>query len=292
MRTDTIFYQLFLKFHGLLFELLGQPVENADRYQFTSVEVKEKAFRFDGIFMPTTSDRPIYFVEVQFQDKPDFYWEFITEINIYLNQYKPVQDWQAVAIFANRNIEVKVLTTYQQELVDNSRIVRIYLDELRSQDSIAIGLIQLITSKDEEAPQLVKRLLAKARIDLTDLAFQESIIELLESVLLSKFPKLSRKEIETMFALSDLRQTRVYQEAMEEGEVKGEAKGEARGRQEGRQNEAKTLLVRMLSKRFGKLTDRQEIQISELSIEELENLGEALLDFATVTDLDNWLQNL
>jgi predicted transposase YdaD len=153
-------------------------------------------------------------------------------------------------------------------------------------------LIQLITSKDEEAPQLVKRLLAKARIDLTDLAFQESIIELLESVLLSKFPKLSRKEIETMFALSDLRQTRVYQEAMEEGEARGEAKGEARGRQEGRQNEAKTLLVRMLSKRFGKLTDRQEIQISELSIEELENLGEALLDFATVTDLDNWLQNL
>ncbi len=296
MRTDTIFYQLFLKFHGLLFELLGQPVENADRYQFTSVEVKEKAFRFDGIFMPTTSDRPIYFVEVQFQDKPDFYWEFITEINIYLNQYKPVQDWQAVAIFANRNLEVKVLTAYQQELIENGRIAPIYLDELPPQDSIAIRLIQLITSKDEEAPQLVKRLLAKARIDLTDLAFQESIIELLESVLLSKFPKLSRKEIETMFALSDLRQTRVYQEAMEEGEVKGEArgeaKGEARGRQEGRQNEAKTLLVRMLSKRFGKLTDRQEMQISELSIEELENLGEALLDFATVTDLDNWLQNL
>mgnify|MGYP000434840861 CR=1 FL=1 len=82
-----------------------------------------------------------------------------------------------------------------------------------------------------------------------------------------------------MFALSDLRQTRVYQEAMEEGEVKG--------RQEGRQNEAKTLLVRQLSKRFGKLTDRQEMQISELSVEEL---GEALLDFAIITDLDGWLQ--
>jgi len=282
MRTDTIFYQLFLTFDGLLFELLGQPMENADRYKFTSVEVKEKAFRFDGIFMPTTSDRPIYFVEVQFQDKPDFYWEFITEINIYLNQYKPVQDWQAIAIFANRNIEVKVLTAYQQELIEISRIVRIYLDELQPRDSIAIGLIQIITSKDEEAPQLVKRLLAKARVDLTDLAFQQSIIELLESVLFYKFPKLSRKEIETMFALSDLRQTRVYQEAMEEGEVKG--------RQEGRQNEAKTLLVRQLSKRFGKLTDRQEMQISELSVEELEELGEALLDFASITDLDGWLQ--
>jgi len=92
MRTDTIFYQLFLTFENLLFELLGQTLEQGDRYEFTSVEVKEKAFRFDGIFIPNRPDLPIYFVEVQFQDKPEFYWEFIAEINIYLNQYKPLQD--------------------------------------------------------------------------------------------------------------------------------------------------------------------------------------------------------
>ncbi|MFM6157659.1 MAG: DUF2887 domain-containing protein, partial [Sphaerospermopsis kisseleviana] len=91
--------------------------ENAEGYKFTSVEVKEKAFRFDGIFMPDSGEKPIYFVEVQFQPKPDFYWEFITEINIYLNQYKPQQDWQAVALFAKRSLDVEVLTNYQQELV-------------------------------------------------------------------------------------------------------------------------------------------------------------------------------
>jgi hypothetical protein len=84
MRTDTIFYQLFLTFHSLLFELLGEPVENANDYRFTSAEIKEKAFRFDGIFIPEREDKPIYFVEVQFQNKPDFYWEFIAEINLYL----------------------------------------------------------------------------------------------------------------------------------------------------------------------------------------------------------------
>jgi predicted transposase YdaD len=93
-----------------------------------------------------------------------------------------------------------------------------------------------------------------------------------------------------MFALSDLRQTRVYQEAMEEGEAKGQQEGEARGRQEGRKNEAKILLLRLLSKRFGKLNSRQEIQITALSVEELEELGEALLDFANVADFDRWLQ--
>jgi hypothetical protein len=29
------------------------------------VEVKEKAFRFDGIFVPETIDKPIYFIKVQ-----------------------------------------------------------------------------------------------------------------------------------------------------------------------------------------------------------------------------------
>ncbi len=64
MRTDTIFYQLFLTFHSLLFELLGEPIENAQNHQFTSREIKEKAFRFDGIFLPEGEDKPIYFVLV------------------------------------------------------------------------------------------------------------------------------------------------------------------------------------------------------------------------------------
>ncbi|MDB9308312.1 DUF2887 domain-containing protein, partial [Aphanizomenon sp. CS-733/32] len=101
-------------FHTLLFEILGEPTENAKDYQFTSVEVKEKAFRFDGIFIADSPEKPIYFVEVQFQLKPDFYWELIAEINIYLNQFKPVQDWQGVALFAKRRGCLKSLIYYLQ----------------------------------------------------------------------------------------------------------------------------------------------------------------------------------
>lgn len=168
------------------FELLGQPVENAGSYQFTSVEVKEKAFRFDGIFMPDSRDKPIYFAEVQFQNKQEFYWEFIAEINIYLNQYKPVQDWQAVAIFAKRSFKPKALTIYQQELIANNRIVRIYLEELSS-GSIGMGLIELIVSKEVQAPKLVQQLMKRTRTEIADTNVQRGIIELLESVLVSKF---------------------------------------------------------------------------------------------------------
>ncbi|MCF4970155.1 hypothetical protein CV014_25115 [Nostoc sp. CMAA1605] len=41
---------------------------------------------------------------------------------------------------------------------------------------------------------------------------------------------MSCQEIKAMFGLSELKQTRVYQEALEEGERKGEQKGEQKGR--------------------------------------------------------------
>jgi predicted transposase/invertase (TIGR01784 family) len=274
MHTDTIFYQIFLTFHTLLFELLGQPPENAAGYQFTSVEVKEKAFRFDGIFMPNSEEKPIYFVEVQFQNKPEFYWELITEINIYLNQYKPEQDWQAVALFAKRSLDVEKLTNYQQELVNSGRIKRIYLDEIPS-GSIGMGLIELIVSKENQSQELVKNLMTRTKTEVSNDSERQGIIELLESVLMSKFSQLSRQEIEAMFLVSDIKQTRVYQEAKQEGEQEGE----------------KNLLLRQLSKRFGKLGDAYIKSINSLTIAQLEDLGEALLDFGEINDLEQWLKS-
>ena len=269
MHTDTIFYQIFLTFHTLLFELLGQPTENAQGYNFTSVEVKEKAFRFDGIFMPDSLEKPIYFVEVQFQNKPEFYWELIAEINIYLNQYKPQQDWQAIALFAKGSLDVEVLTPYQQELVNSGRIKRIYLDEIPP-GSIGMGLIELILSQETKAPELVQNLMQRTKTEIGNDSERQGIIELLESVLVSKFSKLTRQEIEAMFLVSDIKQTRVYQEAKQEGET--------------------NLLVRQLSKRFGKLTHSYIENINKLTIAQLEDLGEALLDFVDINDLEQWLK--
>jgi predicted transposase/invertase (TIGR01784 family) len=251
---------------------LGKPVDDAAYYQFISTEIKEKAFRFDGIFMPDREDKPLYFVEVQFQNKPDFYWELIAEISLYLNQYKPVQDWKAVALFAQRRFDVTSLTLYQQELINSGRILPIYLDEMRS-GSIGVGLIQLILAQDVQAPVLVQQLLQRAKTEIADPLVTRDIIDLLETVLVSKFAQLSRKEIQAMFLLSDIKQTRVYQEAKQEGRQEGEIR----------------LLIRQLSRRFGKISDRRIQIINSLTLEQLDDLGEALLDFGELADLDNWL---
>jgi predicted transposase/invertase (TIGR01784 family) len=45
-------------------------------------------------------------------------------------------------------------------------------------------------------------------------------LQIIETILIYKFPRMNREEIEAMFGLSELKQTRFYQEAKEEGELK------------------------------------------------------------------------
>ena len=77
----------------------------------------------------------------------------------------------------------------------------------------------------------------------------------------------------------------------EEGLLEGRQEGLLKGRQEGLQRETE-LVLRLLKRKIGPLTPEIEAQVKRLDIEELENLGETLLDFAQIEDLTNWLSNL
>ncbi|MCA2659967.1 MAG: DUF4351 domain-containing protein, partial [Microcystis sp. M049S2] len=46
---------------------------------------------------------------------------------------------------------------------------------------------------------------------------------------------------------------------------------------------------RQLQRRFGEIPQNLQENIRNLPVERLEDLGLALLDFDTLTDLDNWL---
>lgn len=63
-----------------------------------------------------------------------------------------------------------------------------------------------------------------------------------------------------------------------------------KGRQEGRQEGKLELVMRLLDRRIGEITPDIQNRIRRLSIEQLENLGEALLDFTSASDLTEWLQ--
>ena len=293
MKTDSVFYRIFQASPGILFELLGQSSDLALGYQFQSVEIKQVAFRLDGVLLPVSDaqDQTVWFIETQMQNDTIFYQRFFAEIYLYLDLYPKTVDWQAIVIFPSRNIEPTNRRLYRANL-SSDQVHRVYLEDFRdtSTESVGIGLMQLIVTDTIDTITKAKELLDKTQpLSKTDAKFS-AIMELIETIVIYKFPSLSREEIEEMLGLSELKQTKVYQEALEEGREEGIAEGEQRGRTEGRTEEARSLILRQLTRRLGTLPATAEAKVQALALPELEALGEALLDFASAQDLSVWLQ--
>ncbi|MDB9308336.1 Rpn family recombination-promoting nuclease/putative transposase [Aphanizomenon sp. CS-733/32] len=216
MKTDTIFYTLLQNLPSVLFEVLEKSPTLASHYEFSSVEIKELARRIDGLFLPKPEypQDPIYFVEVQFQSDDNLYWRLITEAFVYLNQYKPEKSWQAVVLWANRDIDVGIPLAYQTSLAAG-QIHVVYLDELvGTSSSIGLGIIKLVVSPEDKAIQE-----ARSLINLVKTADAENgrdLLELVERMLVYKFSSYTRQELEAMFGLTEWQQTRFYQEVKEE----------------------------------------------------------------------------
>ncbi|MDJ0617387.1 MAG: DUF4351 domain-containing protein [Calothrix sp. MO_192.B10] len=70
----------------------------------------------------------------------------------------------------------------------------------------------------------------------------------------------------------------------------GERIGYERGIQEGRQEGEQTIILRLLQRRVGELSPQLQQRVQSLCLNQLEALGEALLDFTGMEDLLNWLQ--
>jgi predicted transposase YdaD len=79
----------------------------------------------------------------------------------------------------------------------------------------------------------------------------------------------------------------IMQESVIYQEIEAEARGEAKGKIEGELNFA----LRLLSRRIGTIAPNTEAQIRSLSLTQIEELGEALLDFSQPSDLNDWLRS-
>jgi Domain of unknown function (DUF4351) len=68
-----------------------------------------------------------------------------------------------------------------------------------------------------------------------------------------------------------------------------EQRGKIDGRQEGKTEEGQALILRQLKRRVGIISIDLETRIKTLALAQLEELGEALLDFSSIADLEFWL---
>ena len=134
-------------------------------------------------------------------------------------------------VYPNRKTEQKNLDPYN-ELLETGRFVRIYLNELPAAepDQFALRILDLIATKEAAALAKAKSLIPRLRKAKLPRILKQSLLEFILTVMLYKLPKMSREEIENMFEVTDIRQTRVFQEILEEG------------REEGRETVARNLL--------------------------------------------------
>jgi predicted transposase/invertase (TIGR01784 family) len=167
-------------------------------------------------------------------------------------------------------------------------VQQFYLKELlkTEEGSIAHELFRLIVVPPKQSAEQARRVLSQ--IEQTPLPLPKSVImELVETILVYKFPQLSREELAKMLGLAEsIQQTRVFQEGRQEGRQEGKLEG----RQEGKLEGERSLVLRQLTRRFGNLPEIVHAQLLSLPLEQLEALGEALLEFSCLADLEGWLQ--
>lgn len=97
---------------------------------------------------------------------------------------------------------------------------------------LGLAILQLLSAPVQQVRDLVSRLMRRAQQGPAGAAIGVKTIQLVEELLVRRFPKLGREEIRAMFELEDLRNTRVWQEAEEEGREKGREEGREKGRAE------------------------------------------------------------
>jgi predicted transposase/invertase (TIGR01784 family) len=222
MKTDSFINRFFREYPGAFFTLLGEDERKAKKYKFTSLEVKEQAFRFDGVFLPKTKDDLIYFVEAQFSKELDFYPRFLGESFVYLRQYQPANDWRAVVIFPDKSADPGIHPQYR-EFFESGRLQRIYLNRLPEEllEKFPLNLFQIILNSEQRIPDVVKKIVRQLPSQIPDAKKQEIIIELFVNILTNKLPKFSLKEYKKMLAplFSQVnKKSRLYQDIVEEVE--------------------------------------------------------------------------
>ncbi|WP_051017272.1 DUF4351 domain-containing protein [Dactylococcopsis salina] len=121
-----------------------------------------------------------------------------------------------------------------------------------------------------EAQTKAKALLQRSQQELSEPSQRDNFVELLIELITRIFPEQSKEEVKRMLELVPVKQTRFYREVQEEA--------------------TRSLVIRLLSRRFGEIPSTTQTQIEQLNLEQTESLAEALLDFTSLDDLTNWLE--
>ncbi|CCI27287.1 Rpn family recombination-promoting nuclease/putative transposase [Microcystis aeruginosa] len=250
--------------------LLGEPIFFT---QLSPSELSLEPIRADALIL-LESDQII--LHLEFQTDPDPKMSFrMLDYRTRVYRRFPKKTMRQVVIYLKETSSP--LVRENAFILPNTRheyeVLRLW--EIPAEKMLGLsGLLPLANlGKTPNRPEILRQVAAKidnigGRTEKSNLAAATAI---LAGLVLSKeiIGSLLREEI--------MRESVIYQDIRESGKAQG------------RREEAVSLILRLLNRRLGEISSTLSQQIQELSLEQLETLGEALLDFTSLTDLTTWL---
>ena len=245
---------------------------DAANIEVLPTELSLEPVRSDAVYFLPQLRRIIH---IEFQTEPRSnpplplrmldYW-----VRLYRQYCRPIE--QVVIFLKPTNSEV----VFTEEFAVGNTVHRYRVIRMWEQDSAPLlanpGLLPLAVLTRTDTPTYLLEQVA-ARVDMIEGRQQRSDISAYTEILAGL--KFDKDLIRRFLREELMRESVIYQEI----------------EQEIQQREAATLVLRQLARRPGQVSPEMRSQIQQLPVAQLEELGEALLDFSSVQDLTNWLQS-
>ena len=256
--------------------LLGEPIALT---KLSSTELLVEPIRADALILMESQEVVLH---LEFQTQPDKNIPFrMADYRLRVYRRYPHKQMRQVVIYLKPTTSQLV----QQNVFSISgtrhefEVIRLWEQPMEEFLEFP-GLLPLVVLSRTEDKSQTLRLVAQRIENLRDKTEQNNLAaatSILAGLVLEKevIRHVLREEI--------MRESVIYQDIV----AKATAKGKAEGIQEGEAS----LVLRQLKRRIEEVNLELEVRIRSLSVPQLEELGEALLDFSRTSDLVAWLDS-
>ncbi len=246
--------------------LLGESISLTT---INPTELNVEPIRADSVMLLQSS---AIILHTEFQTVGDETMPFrMADYYLRLKRKFPEQIIQQVVIYlkkTNSNL-VRQERYVTPEMMHRFRVIRLWEEPvemfLSTPGLLPLAVLSRAADKESVLTQVVNELeqIPDPR-EQSNLVAATSILAGLE---------LEEQTIRQLMRSPVMRESTMYQSILREGRAAGE----------------KALVLKQLNRKLGSLSPELTAKVSNLSLERLETLGEALLDFSSVADLETWL---
>jgi predicted transposase/invertase (TIGR01784 family) len=253
--------------------LLGEPLQ---LNEMQPTELYYEPIRADGVVLMKNDNLICHW---EFQTDPDKYMVY-RMLDYYvrlLGLYPDCQILQTVIYLRETTSELVFCDSYQDAHTTHQfRVIRVWEEEAETLMNLPGLLPYAVLGKTTDRVKLIRQV--AQRIEQIPDAQQRS--NLTAGAAIFAGLKLDQQLINQVFRRDLMQGSVIYDQIFQEGEARGEARGEIRWKRE--------LLIKQLTRRVGVLSAEIVGRVEGLSLERVEDLGVALLDFASIDDLLSW----